>query len=62
VKNATGDDSPATCQAAMQTKWKKWLAAAGVTVAEDAPPLEIDPVYALDAQDLKTTGLFFGAE
>ena len=62
VKNATGDDSPATCQAAMQTKWKKWLAAAGVTVAEDAPPLEIDPVYALDAQDLKATGLFFGAE
>jgi UDP-N-acetylglucosamine/UDP-N-acetylgalactosamine diphosphorylase len=62
VKNAEGSDSPQTCRADMQAKWSSWLAAAGVTVAEDAPPLEIDPVYALDAQDLKTTGLFFGAE
>ena len=32
------------------------LAAAGVNVADDVP-VEIDPVYALDARDLASTGL-----
>ena len=56
VKNAEGKDSPATCQADLQAKWRRQLAAAGVTVA-DGVPVEIDPVYALDARDLASTGL-----
>ncbi|MBQ2346195.1 MAG: UDPGP type 1 family protein, partial [Kiritimatiellae bacterium] len=56
VKNATGEDSPATCQADLQAKWRRQLAAAGVNVADDVP-VEIDPVYALDARDLASTGL-----
>ena len=56
VKNAEGKDSPATCQADLQAKWRRQLAAAGVTVADNVP-VEIDPVYALDARDLASTGL-----
>ena len=40
----------------MQAKWKKWLSAVGVDV-KDGVPVEIDPVYALDAEDLKAFGL-----
>jgi UDP-N-acetylglucosamine/UDP-N-acetylgalactosamine diphosphorylase len=57
VKNAEGGDSPATCRADMQAKWAKWLAEAGVEVKNPSLPLEIDPVYALDAEDLKSIGL-----
>ena len=56
VKNAEGGDSPATCRADMQAKWKKWLSEAGVEVKAGVP-VEIDPVYALDADELKTLGL-----
>ena len=61
VKNAEGNDSPATCKADMQAKWRKWLAAVGVTVASDLP-IEIDPAYAVDAIDLAATGIALGAE
>ena len=61
VKNASGDDSPATCKADMQAKWARWLAAAGVTV-DPSLPLEIDPVYALDADDVKSIGLLLSAD
>ncbi len=61
VKNAEGNDSPATCKADMQEKWAKWLAEAGVLVSRDMA-IEIDPVYALDAADLKANGLCLGAE
>jgi UDP-N-acetylglucosamine/UDP-N-acetylgalactosamine diphosphorylase len=57
VKNADGADSPATCRADMQAKWAAWLAQAGVTVSDASLPIEIDPVYALDAEDLKSIGL-----
>ena len=56
VKNAEGGDSPETCRADMQAKWRKWLAQAGVAVSA-ALPVEIDPVYALDAEDIKSLGL-----
>jgi hypothetical protein len=42
----------------MQAKWRRWLAANGVTVPETVP-IEIDPVYALDASDLKK-GILLG--
>ena len=61
VKNAEGADSPATCRADMQAKWRRWLAEAGVTVA-DGVPVEIDPGYALDADDVRGHGLALGAE
>ncbi len=57
VKNAEGSDSPATCRADMQAKWRQILAEAGVCVPETMP-LEIDPAYALDAEDVKAKGLF----
>ena len=61
VKNAEGSDSPATCMADMQDKWRRWLAEAGVTVAEGVP-VEIDPAYAVDAADIKSLGIALGAE
>ena len=61
VKNAEGSDSPATCKADMQAKWARWFAELGVKSPRDLP-LEIDPVYALDAADLKSIGLALGAE
>ena len=61
VKNAEGTDSPASCKADMQAKWRRWLAECGVTVAEDVP-VEIDPAYAVDASDIKANGICLGAE
>lgn len=57
VKNAEGGDSPATCKADMQAKWRRWFAEVGVTVPETLP-LEIDPAYAVDATDIKNKGIF----
>jgi UDP-N-acetylglucosamine/UDP-N-acetylgalactosamine diphosphorylase len=56
VKNADGADSPATCKADMQAKWAKWLNACGVSLPAGFT-LEIDPVYALDAQELSRKGI-----
>ena len=42
VKNADGADSPATCKADMQAKWRRQLAECGVLVEENAM-LEVDP-------------------
>ena len=52
VKNADGDDSPATCQRDMQVKWRRCLAANGVQVSEPAA-IEIDPAYLFSPEDLK---------
>jgi UDP-N-acetylglucosamine/UDP-N-acetylgalactosamine diphosphorylase len=57
VKNADGNDSPATARAAMMEKFARWLAACGVTVPRDSRgrltvKIEIDPVYAHDAASL----------
>ena len=56
VKNGDGADSPATCKADMQAKWSRWLAACGVSVPAGFT-LEIDPAYALDAQELSQKGI-----
>ena len=61
VKNAEGGDSPATCKADMQAKWRRWLAESGVTI-DPSVPLEIDPAYAVDAADIKSLGICLGAE
>jgi len=52
VKNADGNDSPATAQAALTNLHKRWLQQAGASIAEDAV-VEISALYALSAEDLK---------
>ena len=42
VKNAEGGDSPATCKADMQAKWRRQLAERGILIDGDAL-LEVDP-------------------
>ena len=61
VKNAEGKDSPATCRADLQAKWRRQLAKAGVAVSESVA-VELDPVYALDAAEIAQTGLLLQAE
>jgi UDP-N-acetylglucosamine/UDP-N-acetylgalactosamine diphosphorylase len=57
VKNAEGNDSPASSRAAMIEKFAGWFARCGVKVPRDAGgqvavKLEVDPVYAHDAETL----------
>ncbi|OAI46286.1 UDP-N-acetylhexosamine pyrophosphorylase [Planctomycetaceae bacterium SCGC AG-212-F19] len=59
LKNATGDDSPASVARAIGNLAADWLTQAGVNVPRDqqgnvAFPLEISPLYALDAAELAT--------
>ncbi len=57
VKNATGEDSPATARQAMIDLWASWLERAGAVVPRDAEghaaaPIEISPLVALGPEDL----------
>ncbi|MGI9539632.1 MAG: UTP--glucose-1-phosphate uridylyltransferase [Miltoncostaeaceae bacterium] len=55
IKNAEGADSPATARVHLNELYARWLAAAGVEVPRvDGMPvdLEIDPRFALDADQL----------
>jgi UDP-N-acetylglucosamine/UDP-N-acetylgalactosamine diphosphorylase len=57
LKNATGKDSPQTVRQAISNLAGDWLEKAGVTVprrdkGDVAVPLEISPLYALDAEEL----------
>jgi len=61
VKNAEGKDSPASCRADLQAKWRRHLAAAGVSLPAGMP-IEIDPLYALDSADIVSTGLVLQAD
>lgn len=58
VKNATGEDSPASARLAMGCRFAGWLREAGVDVPCDAAgiprlAIEIDPVFAQDARELR---------
>lgn len=58
VKNAEGEDSPATARRDLVRRAARWLEGAGWTVPRDAAgepalPLEISPAFALDAADLR---------
>jgi UDP-N-acetylglucosamine/UDP-N-acetylgalactosamine diphosphorylase len=53
LKNATGADSPETVTAALVDRAKRWLTAAGVAVP-DGVLVEIGPLYALDAVELRS--------
>jgi UDP-N-acetylglucosamine/UDP-N-acetylgalactosamine diphosphorylase len=57
LKNATGADSPAVVKQAISDRAGDWLTRAGVSVPRRpdgsvAVPLEISPLYALDAEEL----------
>ena len=58
VNNAEGNDSPATTRRDMVAKCARWFDSCGVAVPRDADgaptvQIEIDPCYALNADDLK---------
>lgn len=58
LKNATGADSPESVRARMTDIFAGWLEGAGATIPRrsDGPsvfPIEISPLYALDAAELK---------
>jgi len=58
IKNADGDDSPATCRRDLQLKWNRMLDTCGIAVPADANgiparPIEIDPCYAFDFDTLR---------
>ncbi|MGC4031113.1 MAG: UDPGP type 1 family protein [Tepidisphaeraceae bacterium] len=62
VKNAEGNDSPATCKRDQVRLFARWLEAAGVSVPKkaDGEPdavIEISPLFASSADDLKTKTL-----
>lgn len=59
LKNETGKDSPDTVRRAISNQAARWLQQAGVAVPADASgeaavPLEISPLFALDAAELAT--------
>jgi UDP-N-acetylglucosamine/UDP-N-acetylgalactosamine diphosphorylase len=59
VKNLTGADSVDSAQQAMTERSGRWLESAGVAVPRDADgrarfPIEISPLFALDAEELRT--------
>jgi UDP-N-acetylglucosamine/UDP-N-acetylgalactosamine diphosphorylase len=58
LKNAAGENSPATVRQALANLYAGWLRNAGVEVARRpdgsaAVPVEISPLYALDAAELR---------
>jgi UDP-N-acetylglucosamine/UDP-N-acetylgalactosamine diphosphorylase len=57
VKNADGEDSPATARAAMSAKANRWLGQCGPHASDSGagvqPPVEISPLFALDVDELK---------
>ena len=57
LKNATGPESPASVRQAISTQAADWLEQAGIAVPRDdkghaAVPMEISPLFALDADEL----------
>jgi UDP-N-acetylglucosamine/UDP-N-acetylgalactosamine diphosphorylase len=70
VKNADGEDSPATARADMTEVYARWLEAAGIHVPRAADGtvqsrIEISPLFALDARELAgkiSTNLHIGEE
>jgi UDP-N-acetylglucosamine/UDP-N-acetylgalactosamine diphosphorylase len=61
VKNAEGTDSPATCRRDQIRRAARWLKEAGVEVpvrgGEPDAVLEIDPLFAVSDEQLKSRGL-----
>ncbi|MFQ5732690.1 MAG: UTP--glucose-1-phosphate uridylyltransferase [Planctomycetaceae bacterium] len=56
VKRSEGSDSPAASRAGLIQLYERWLAEAGIDVCGGAP-VEISPLFALDAQELLSRNL-----
>jgi len=57
VKNAEGVDSPATARQSLISRAVKWIEHCGISQAEEARAsaiIEISPLFALDAEELKS--------
>jgi UDP-N-acetylglucosamine/UDP-N-acetylgalactosamine diphosphorylase len=63
VKNASGDDSPATCRRDQIRRAAEWLESAGIACprenGEIACVLEISPLFAISAEQIKARNLPF---
>jgi len=62
IKNADGDNSPATCRRDLVREYARWLRATGMEVprgpnGEPSFPIEIDPRLALDPDELASRHL-----
>lgn len=53
VKNKSGEDSPETSRAAQSALFRSWIAAAGLPVPPPEGAVEIGPLLALDAEELR---------
>lgn len=53
VKNATGVDSVESARELMNNLYRSWLDDAGVTIPDEVKVLEISPLFAVDAEELK---------
>ena len=54
LKNDSGPDSPETVRQALIDTAVRWLRQVGAAVPDEVPhPLEISPLFALDAEELK---------
>jgi UDP-N-acetylglucosamine/UDP-N-acetylgalactosamine diphosphorylase len=53
VKNAEGTDSPASARRLMTKLYAGWIAEAGGKVERDDAQVEISPLHAVDAEELK---------
>ncbi|HMO34849.1 MAG TPA: UDPGP type 1 family protein [Gemmatales bacterium] len=61
LKNAEGENSPETVRQAMTYQYLQWLSAAGIKLPF-GKLLEISPLVAMDASDLKSQSLLKGLE
>ena len=53
VKNAAGDDSPASARALMTKLYTSWIVRAGGRMVSPGAAIEVSPLYALDAEELQ---------
>jgi UDP-N-acetylglucosamine/UDP-N-acetylgalactosamine diphosphorylase len=53
VKNASGADSPESARSLMTKLYASWIKAAGGRIAEPAAPIEVSPLFALDAAQMR---------
>jgi UDP-N-acetylglucosamine/UDP-N-acetylgalactosamine diphosphorylase len=57
VKNAEGDDSPASSRRALMELYRRWLGAAGIALPEGLRALEIDHSRVDDPDDARSLGI-----
>ena len=62
VKNAAGIDSVETCRELMVNLNKKWLTKRGITIPGAVKIIEIDPMLAVEEEDLPTAMTLPGEE